>query len=878
MQLASGVVKITVATGGSGYSSAPTVVVSGGGGTGAAAVAQMNGTALQAVVLTNAGTGYTSAPAISFSATTGSGAAATATVLSYAGTRPLSFFKGRWNDMYGVDGYGRGFRWDGDTPHLEPLGISKPSVFVAPVGSTASQKNYVAAVQVIDGGAGYGGVPTVTFSGGGATTQATGAATVANGRVSGVKVTGRGEGYTSAPQVAFSGGLGSGAAFTCNIQGSLADLEFSSSGAGYTGQPTITFNNTQGLTGANVQVTVDDVAGVIIGHNILAAGTGATSTGVTASLTGGGATTQALVTPVLEYSVQSVSIASSGSGYMTPPVLTFLPDPADPIGTGAAATCSVNATGQITAVTMLSGGRYRLKPTVKVADTSARAVAVLRPTLKGIYQCAIRYLDDTPESQGGPIPSSISELREVDASAGLQSLTWNFNHADMESRVHAVELWRTTADQSVVLYRVARIDKVAGEIPSTPYVDTLTDGELLDVDRDTTSGNVTSKYGLMPVVLPSGQVNARRFDPPPTNLGVACMFQDRAWYAVDTTGSKPNSLYYSEIDEPESVPESNELVLQENAVDSDAIVALIPFGSSLLVAQSRHIYKLQYVSQPVIDASITLASYRGALNSRCWDVFGGVAFIADDYGLYAFDGSQEEAISAAVDNYWRDGVIDFSKRKYCYVKVNAQERVVRFFYCRSTDGTYPSRALCYSLSTQAWWEETFAQSLGHAASTSIGQRQSVIYGGEAGGMLKSSGRVDASTSGSSTAIPYQYRTAPLMLKDEDGNRAVSVVYTPTPETLELGLHFNNSDSARANAVASNRGDGFVVATGSTVATLNMASDRSALGAANGYAKASYAGRVTDQSGGGDKHMAVAVSGSQTTGTVQLHALAVSGVQ
>lgn len=876
MQLASGVVKVSVGTGGSGYSSAPTVSLSGGGGTGAAAVAQMAGTVVQGVVITNAGTGYTSAPSVAFSGGGGSGAAGTATVLSYAGTRPITFFKGRWNDMYGVDGHGRGFRWDGDTPQLEALGISKPLTFAAPVGSTASQKNFVSAVQILDGGSGYGGVPTVTFSGGGATTQAAGVAILANGRVNGVTLSNRGAGYTAAPQITFAGGQGTIAAFTCNVLGSVVGLECSDSGAGYTGEPTITFNNTQGLTGANVLISVDTDSGLVIGANILAGGTGATTTGITASLTGGGASTQAKVAPIMEYSVNAVSVANSGTGYMSPPVITFVPHPTDPGGGGASATCAVNATGQITGVTVLAGGRYRIPPTAVIADSAAKAVAVIKPTIKGIYQCAIRYLDDTPESQGGPIPSSISELREVDATAGFQSLTWNLNNHGMESRVHAIELWRTTADQSVVLYRVARIDKISGELPNTAYVDTLTDHDLLDVDRDTTSGNVKGKYGLMPIVLPSGQVNARRFDPPPENMAVACMFQDRAWYSVDTTGAKPNSLYYSEIDEPESVPEGNELVVQENAVDSDAIVALIPFGSMLLIAQSRHIYRLQYVAQPIIDASITLASYRGVINSRCWDTFGGVAFIADDYGLYAFDGSREDAISAPIDNYWRDGIIDFSKRTYFYVKASPQERVVRFFYLRSTDGTYPTRALCYSLATQTWWEETFAQALPHAAATSIGQKQSVIYGGEAGSLLKSAGKLDATTAGSTAAIPYQFRSSPLALTDEKGNRSVGVVYTPTPETLNLALHYNNSPTPRANAVAANRGDGFVVETGSTVATLNMASDRSALGTATGVARASFSGRVDDQSAGGDRHIAIAISGSQATGSVQLHALTVAG--
>lgn len=66
-------------TGGSGYTSAPTVAFSGGGGTGAAATAVVTNGRVTAINVTAGGSGYTSAPSVSFSGGGGSGAAATAT-------------------------------------------------------------------------------------------------------------------------------------------------------------------------------------------------------------------------------------------------------------------------------------------------------------------------------------------------------------------------------------------------------------------------------------------------------------------------------------------------------------------------------------------------------------------------------------------------------------------------------------------------------------------------------------------------------------------------------------------------------------------------------------------------------------------------------
>lgn len=68
---------VTITSGGSGYSSAPTVGFSGGDGAGAAGTATISGGAVTGVSLTNVGSGYSSAPTLTFSGGGGSGAAGT---------------------------------------------------------------------------------------------------------------------------------------------------------------------------------------------------------------------------------------------------------------------------------------------------------------------------------------------------------------------------------------------------------------------------------------------------------------------------------------------------------------------------------------------------------------------------------------------------------------------------------------------------------------------------------------------------------------------------------------------------------------------------------------------------------------------------------
>ncbi len=631
--------------------------------------------------------------------------------------------------------------------------------------------------------------------------------------------------------------------------------------------PTIVFGTQYGLTSSgtkapNATVSISD--GKISNINVLYGGTGAT-TGSTAAIVGGGGT-GATVTPAMRYRVATITAATSGSGYYAAPVITIRPAENDTAGRGAAATASVNSDGQITGVTVYAGGEYRERPTAFVLDTTAEATAELSSSVKGKYVCAIRYIDDTTRQRRGPIASSISDITEVDMASGAGSLQWSFTHAAVDDRVYAMELWRTTADQETMLFRVATILKTDPEWTSG-YEDSLGDPELIDATR--------SGYGLMPIVLPSGLVNARRQGVPPGNFAVGVVFQDRAWYAVDTTGDRPNSLLYSEIDEPESVPSTNELIVQQNAGTPDQIKALIPLATDLLIAQDAHLYKLSYVAQPVIDAAINLVGYRGILNDRCWCVMGGVAFLADSFGIYAFDGSQEQPVSVAIDNYWRDGIIDMSQSSQFHLAGDFSTKTIRFYYCQAGDSA-PVRALCYCAATEAWWEETYPEAVTATATAMIGDVYSTVT--SAGGdFLKESGVVDQT----GVAVSYRIRTGNFSLTNEaQQSRSLQVVYKPTAaqSDLKLRLYYNGSDTPRSSAIASDRGDGFTTS-GTTEATLNMQLTRSSLGEANGLARAYYSGRVDPRSAGADRHIAAEFAGTQsgTTGNaVVIHGFAVEG--
>jgi FtsP/CotA-like multicopper oxidase with cupredoxin domain len=174
---------LTLTAKGSGYTAPPAVVISGGGGTGATAAATITGI-VNSVAVTRGGTGYSSPPTVSFSGGGGTGAAAVATVSG------------------GV----------------------------------------VTAITVTNGGSGYTSAPRVTLTGGGGTgARATSTFTRV---VNALLLTNGGTGYNANPTVSFTGGGGSGAAATATYTpGFIKSLVLSNPGTGYTAAPTISFTN-----------------------------------------------------------------------------------------------------------------------------------------------------------------------------------------------------------------------------------------------------------------------------------------------------------------------------------------------------------------------------------------------------------------------------------------------------------------------------------------------------------------------------------------------------------------------------------------------------------------------------------------------------------
>jgi FtsP/CotA-like multicopper oxidase with cupredoxin domain len=231
-----GLTGLSLTTGGSGYTSAPTVAISGGGGTGAAATAVLGPGSVGSFTVTNTGNGYTSPPTVSLTGGGGTGATATAVLNATGSVKTVTITNG-----------GSGY-------------TSPPSVVFAGGGgsgaiatATRASNGRVSSVTVTNGGSGYTTPPTVSFTGGGGSGAT---ATAALGRgVASVNVVNGGSGYTSPPTLAFSGGGGVGAAATAVLSRPIASLTLSNAGSGYQSAPAVSFSGGGG-SGATATASI----------------------------------------------------------------------------------------------------------------------------------------------------------------------------------------------------------------------------------------------------------------------------------------------------------------------------------------------------------------------------------------------------------------------------------------------------------------------------------------------------------------------------------------------------------------------------------------------------------------------------------------------
>jgi len=244
------------------------------------------------IAVSNPGSGYTSAPNVVISApndANGVQAVATATIVTGSGGIRSVF----------VTSGGSGYTAVPDVTIGAPNitgGTQATAVASISAGSVVS-------IGVVEAGSGYTSVPAVTFSSGSATANAV----ISTGGVSSVSLTNAGSGYTSSPTITFSGGGGSGANAIAQIvtfKTGTVSILLNNGGSGYTSAPTIAIGGANTTPATATAIVLGNTVSQIVMTN---PGAGYTTANVT--LSGGGFTTAANVTAVVN-TEQLVSTAT----------------------------------------------------------------------------------------------------------------------------------------------------------------------------------------------------------------------------------------------------------------------------------------------------------------------------------------------------------------------------------------------------------------------------------------------------------------------------------------------------------------------------------------------------------------------------------------
>jgi len=601
--------------------------------------------------------------------------------------KPLCFLQGRKGIVYAYQGWtakGQAYQVVGNA--WRDVGVVAPTA-AASMSVSGDLEYYVARTDILDAGGVYDKPPIVTFSASPGVT-ATAIARLTEDRLRIIEMTNYGRGYTTPPTVSLT-------APTAAVAGTEILV-----------YPVVSQNNWAPGTADNI---------------LISAGIALTISGLAAAANGTIVNLVNVGNNAITFMRESAS-SSAANRFSLPGFVNRYVAPGSQVG--FTYRTSVNRWVQTT-----GGSADRGLP------TTSTAIPIVRTHLRGKYQCYYRYVNPLVlENDGGPLYSNLSPVLEVDCGNGSKQMTWTY--ASPPAGQYA-ELWRTTSNQATTLFRVARITS-----GFAPYVDSLTDWELIDPNRG--SGN--TGYQAMPILLPNGELNANRFGVPPTSYSIAIMFQDRQWMAGDTAGGNPNTLRFSEGDEPESMPDVNELLLQSNLRSSDFITAMVPYAGMILVMQHCHCHRLSYVSQPLIDAAIFLMAYRGCLNQRCWDIFEGRVYAMDSQGVYSIDPQGNvENLSLGLWDIFRDK-IDFSLAAWFTVRADKTNAVLRVCVAYTADGSSkaPTRMLVYSFDYKTWWEERYPVELMCATEATMGDGcGELVYGTSEGKLfILDKGEVD----------------------------------------------------------------------------------------------------------------------------------------
>ena len=281
-------------------------------------------------------------------------------------------------------------------------------------------------------------------------------------------------------------------------------------------------------------------------------------------------------------------------------------------------------------------------------------------------------------------------------------------------------------------------------------------------------------------------------------------------YSISPEGDEKMSLHFSETLLPESWNRYKVIRLTFDPL-SGAMTGLMPMGTRLFILFENRISSLNYMSDPSLDGQVSFAASRGCLNQRCYIKDGNSAYLMDESGAYAFDGSQTVSISDQIQSVF-DGTdkysVDWSRSEYFHASHQPRENVIRWFVCLG-GSDFPKHALAFNYLVNRWWIEEYAEPISSSVIGKVSRKRTAIFCGSAGrvfiptdspvdgmskGAVSTRGSVSSATpvtiTDSSQTFTDRMVGAPVCISEGTGSGQQRVVVSVGEHHLEVNRPFS----------------------------------------------------------------------------------------
>jgi hypothetical protein len=157
----------------------------------------------------------------------------------------------------------------------------------------------------------------------------------------------------------------------------------------------------------------------------------------------------------------------------------------------------------------------------------------------------------------------------------------------------------------------------------------------------------------------------------------------------------------------------------------------IHYSETLLPAFEHRLFNLNYMTDPAVDGHVSFSAARGCVNHRTIIQNGTEAYMMDQRGIYAFDGSGAQDLSTPIQAVFSgdyDYAIDWSMSEHFHASHNDKDKTLRWFV--SMGGfEYPRHALAYNYRVSRWWIEEYPEPISASSFGRVDSKSQNVWSG-----------------------------------------------------------------------------------------------------------------------------------------------------